>query len=371
MEVVQSNRTQCRKTKRNWWQRICQGVIIGTSISMLSTLPAMADSRHLAEFIGTCDASAAVPLGDGRFIVAGDENSRLNIYDWRAPGESKVIDLVGIIPGLTEEQELDLEGAATIGDTSYWISSHSRTKGGKLSLERHIFFALKFTQNKGETEAHLVGKAYKNLLKDLTENELYRKYKFENFDKSREAEKAGESEAGFNIEGLSAWKEGKIWKLLLGLRGPLEDKKAMLIPLENPREVIEGKRPRFGKVVKLDLDGLGIRGIEFNPGLNKYVILGGSVGKKEGCNIYIWSGKREDGKPGKVKGVTLVDKFNPEAVFALPDLDKGSVYVLSDDGNQKYHGIKCKDLEESGRIVFFRGFKLTEAEALNTSTEAN
>ncbi|HMO22217.1 MAG TPA: hypothetical protein PKC98_14775 [Candidatus Melainabacteria bacterium] len=177
----------------------------------LNLLPASAKDRiapDYLEFIGTCDASAAVPLDQRadrkKFVVAGDENSILNIYDWNAAAEGERIDLVELIPGLCQKEELDLEGAAKLGETTYWIGSHSRTKDGKLALERHIFFALEFRQEKNKTRAILKGSPCNTILKYLVEDPGYKSMNFEDFKSEEDKELAGESDRGFNIEALSA-----------------------------------------------------------------------------------------------------------------------------------------------------------------------
>lgn len=317
-------------------------------------------SNAYLEFIGTCDASAAIPLTGSKFVVAGDENSLLNIYDWKHPGEGERIDLTKVIPGLKEEVELDLEAATKIGDTTYWISSHSRTKKGELDLRRHIFFALKFNSKGKRTKAILVGKPYTHLLKDLVNAKEFKSYRFEDFSSKLDNARRGEGRAGFNIEGMSTWR-GK--ELLLGLRGPLDGKLAILIPLKNPSDVVTGKEPRFGKPIKLDLDGYGIRAIEYIPSLGAYAILTGSVSENQGYGVYLWSGDKNDTRPKEIKGINFSDKFNPEAVFYLPGSE--SIYILSDDGNQKYHGIKCKDIEASGQVVFFRALKILKTKTKN------
>lgn len=344
-------------------QACCRGIALASGLALtvfLNLLPAPArdlSAPDYLEFIGTCDASAAVPLEQSadkrKFVVAGDENSILNIYDWNAVAEGERIDLVGLIPGLRQNVELDLEGAAKLGETTYWIGSHSRTKGGKLALERHIFFALEFRQEKGKTRAILKGSPCNTILKCLVEDPGYKSMVFEDFKREEDKKLAGESACGFNIEALSAWKEKH---LLLGLRGPLRQGKAILIPLLNPAAVIEKEKPVFGEIITLDLDGYGIRGMEYIPALKAYAILGGSVGDSHDGQLYLWSGSREETKPKKIENFVLRDKFNPESVFYFDE--SRSIFILSDDGNQRYHGIKCKDLEEKGMTVFFRGFSI-------------
>ena len=73
---------------------------------------------------------------------------------------------------------------------------------------------------------------------------------------NRRLKSAAEAEGGFNIEGLASTPEGA---LLIGLRNPLRHGRALLVPLLNPDEVIEGGRARFGAPVELDLQQRGIR----------------------------------------------------------------------------------------------------------------
>ena len=300
--------------------------------------------------MGTCDASAAVPLKDKKFVVAGDEINVLQIYDWNKPGEGKSIDLSRIVPGVKKKTELDIEGATRAGDITYWISSHSRSKKkGQLKEERQILFALNFRNEKPT----LVGKPCKTLLKELVEHELYKTHDLEDFSKRYDSERAAESAKGFNIEGLSTWKDGQI---LIGLRGPLSGNHSILIPLKNPFEVVNGKKPEFGEMLKLDLGGSGIRGIEYVPALKRYIILVESLNNKNPSSIYLWSGEREDTKPKPVAHPAFEDRFCPETVIAFPD--SKSIIILSDDGNQRYNGKMCKNLEKEGKQVFFRACEI-------------
>ena len=75
------------------------------------------------------EASAAALLDDEHFVVGEDECNTLLVYrrGQRAPVGSPVVlaDFLG-----TKKKASDFEGAARVGDVIYWISSHSRTKGG-------------------------------------------------------------------------------------------------------------------------------------------------------------------------------------------------------------------------------------------------
>ena len=84
---------------------------------------------------------------------------------------------------------------------------------------------------------------------------------------------SAEAEGGFNIEGLAATPEGK---LLIGLRNPLPQRRALVVPLENPAELIEGKTARFGLPIELDLDQRGIRSLEL-VGASYLIVAGPSA----------------------------------------------------------------------------------------------
>ena len=88
-----------------------------------------------------------------------------------------------------------------------------------------------------------------------------------------------------NIEGLSATAEGH---LLIGFRNPVPNGKALLVPLLNPNEAIDGQSPRFGDAIQLDLGGLGIRDIEWTG--QAFFIIAGSFEGGHKSKLYRWNG---------------------------------------------------------------------------------
>ena len=101
------------------------------------------------EYRGCCDASASVGLGGDWMAVANDENNALRVYsiseggapvwevDW---SDSEFLDLD------RDHPEMDLEGAARVGDQVFWIASHGRNKSGKIRENRFRFFATTIIQ---------------------------------------------------------------------------------------------------------------------------------------------------------------------------------------------------------------------------------
>jgi hypothetical protein len=194
---------------------------------------------------------------------------------------------------------------------------------------RQRFFATDIVPGQPPT-VQPTGQAYANLLRDMLAAETLKPYQLD-----IAARRPPEAEGGLNIEGLAATGDGK---LLIGLRNPLPQQRALLIPLDNPADVIAGQPARFGEPFLLDLDQRGIRSIERIG--NSYLIVAGPTGDKGRFALFRWSGHRGDA-PTPVPGVDF-GSLRPEALFAIPDSHR--VQFLSDDGGVAINGIECKKL---------------------------
>lgn len=135
------------------------------------------------------------------------------------------------------------------------------------------------------------------------------------------------------IEGMCAGPDGS---LLIGLRSPLIDGRALIIPMRNPEQVIVGEPPEFGPPTQLDLGGRGIRSIENDArprtaARRGYVICASPTAGADRASgdfgIFEWDGT---GKPRRVLADGLTE-MTPEAVMTAPDED--GFYVLSDDSH--------------------------------------
>jgi hypothetical protein len=276
---------------------------------------------------GMCDASAAVALGPDQFVVADDEANQLKFYRRGQPdpiADDASGDLRGFLAAGSKES--DLEGAAVVGKRIYWIASHGRSSKGKVREDRYRFFAT--DMSKATPRLKPVGKAYLGLLEDLVNADQLTTYALGNA-----ATRAPEDTNGFNIEGLAAAPEGT---LLIGLRNPLPHDKALIVPLLNPGELIEGKHAKFGAAIEVDLDKRGIRSIERVD--SSYLIVAGPPGKEGKFALYRWSGKAGD----RAVQLTQLDfkTLRPEAMFAVPN--SGMVQILSDDGTDE-----CQKLDKA------------------------
>lgn len=296
-----------------------------SAAALLVLLAAAAGAQTRYE--GLCDASAAVALGARHFVVADDEHNRLTIY---RRGEAKAVGEVELDRFLKTDKEADLEGAAQVGNRIYWIASHARNSAGKLREDRQRFFA---TEIRGTT-VEPIGKPYTALLTDLLAAPTLAPLKL-----SDAAARAAEADGGFNIEGLAAAPDGS---LLIGLRNPIPQGRALVIPLLNPADLVAGKGPaRFGSAIRLDLGGRGVRSIDrIGAG---YLIVAGPPADEGSFALFHWSGKPNDmPAPFKAELGTL----RPEALFAWPD---GQVTALSDDGGVMVGKKACKDADKDKR----------------------
>lgn len=292
------------------------------------------------KYTGMCNASAAAALDNNSFVVADDEDNILRIYDKNETARPlQTISLSKIFPEAIqdgEDLEIDLEAAAVLGDKIFWIGSHSTSRKGKFRPARHRLFALQFTPGPdGQFVVTRVGQVYTALISDLEKEDRYKKYKLHEA-KTIKPKNLG----GLSIEGLAATPTGE---LLIGFRNPLSGGKvkkgrlvggqALLVPLLNPLDVIEGVDAQFGDPIDLDLDGYGIRSIESRHSEEYLIVAGPYHGnsktkdhKPRQSRVYLWSDKLK-----RLKKISLND-LNIEAAFFYPQEAGTSVQLLSDDG---------------------------------------
>jgi hypothetical protein len=234
-------------------------------------------------------------------------------------------------------KEIDIEGSTLIDGKAFWITSHGRNKDGEFRPQRHQLFATEVEYTDHEIRVSLVGSAYTKFLRDILKDQ-----RFQKFNLKKAETLAPEKRDALNIEGLTTTPDKK---LLIGFRNPVPKGKALIIPLENPHEVISGKTAVFGNPIELDLGGNGVRSIEYSEVHKMYLIVAGPYNNEVEFSIYSWSGK--EGVAPKKLEVDLRG-INPEAALFIPESGT-RVLLLSDDGDNKEDGTKCKDLEEAKR----------------------
>jgi hypothetical protein len=315
--------------------------LLVTALAACATSKTPQQPRDLV-FSGMCDASAAVPLDERRFVAADDEDNVLRAYDSRSPGaplwKVDVSRAIGVSPkpGKPERgaPEADIEAATRIGALSFWMTSHGRNASGKAKPERLRLFAASVPER--DEPLVVTGRAYEHLLDDLLADP-----RLSRFGLREAAERAPKAPGGLNLEGMTARREGGVW---IGFRNPIPDGKALLVPLLNPEAVVRETRAQLGEPRLLDLGGLGVRAISHRAG--RYLILAGRFDSSAGSRLYTWDGAAELKRDTRDQLAGL----NPEGFFT-PD-GGGDVLVLSDDGSQLIDGTECKRLSDPAQKRF-------------------
>lgn len=327
-------------------------------------------ATDVVTFTGMCDASGAVPVGPHQFVVADDEDNILRVYDAtrggpplhaldvsmdlplrKTPGPKRVVRADGALKKPKRAPESDLEAATRLEGHAYWLTSHGRNSSGKMHPARFILFATTIPRP-GEP-AGVLGRPYTGLLEDLIAAEALRP-----FDLGAAAARAPKEVGGFNVEGLTAMPDGK--GMYIGFRNPIPKGRALLVPLENPREVMAGARARLGAPVLLDLGGQGIRSLSWWRG--QYLIAAGHHAEGGISRLFTWDGR------GVPRALNIdLRGFNVEAFFTPEERDR--ILVFSDDGGADIGGTPCKELKDVSQKRF-RGRWLTIPPAAPTSASA-
>jgi hypothetical protein len=309
------------------------------AVAFLSTALAQsvnADTpTQIIKHSGMCDASAAVHVESSLFIVANDEDNTLRVYkrdELGGPVYSQ--DISSFLQIDKDHPEADIEGATLIWNRIYWITSHGANKEGKERINRRRFFATDIESNGNNINLKPVGTPFLDLIQTIKDSAELKGYHL-----GKAAKEAPESKDGLNIEGLTRTPKGH---LLISFRNPIPNGKALLIPLENPQDVInKNKKPQLDKPILLDLGGLGIRSIEYSDAKKSYFIIAGPYDDTGGFQLYQWSGNSSEA-PTLIKKVDF-QGLHPEALIVYPT-EKSRIQVLSDDGSEPINGIACKDL---------------------------
>jgi len=317
---------------------------LGTCLSLLVANAVAGQLGEPVFFTGTCDASAAITLSGDWFVVANDEDNLLRFYKFSRPGAPlQTFDLNPILGNGRKIPEADLEAATRLGDTVFFITSHGQKASGKDAPARHRLFALTLREVNGTTTVEPVGRTYTELVADLAKDARYARFHL-----AQASDLAPKETGALNIEALVTTPDGT---LLIGFRNPIPGGRALLAPLQNPREVIRAAAPNFGEPTLLDLGGLGLRDM-CAATRGYYLIAGPAEGGSGKSKLFTWDGKTET--PALVREVNF-PKINPEGICAMNFGDAAGYLIVSDDGAEKIGGVECKTLPESERR--FRAYR--------------
>ena len=275
-------------------------------------------------FNGVYEPSAVQQLPDGKLLIAEDEpNHAFSIISIDKTGrfiEDEALD-TRVITGFKRRLS-DLEALARDDEGFiYALTSHSRTRKGNRSPDREHLMRFKIQ------DGNVLGlTSYDNLTQVLeTDHKLH--------DLIRERTKAEVSFEEINIEGMAFDPVKK--RLVLGFRDPEFNNMALVAFISNPKDVFErNAQPEFDEVAILDIDGGGIRSINYDPVLKNYVIAN-EVKDENGqkfSQLWTWSGNPTD-EPQKISLPNLQHITNVEAVDSITVNGKPQMILMGDEGN--------------------------------------
>jgi hypothetical protein len=262
---------------------------------------------------GTFEASGVVhvPSTDGVLFV---DDGRTDEVFWMRLGERR--NQAGAIKAVKfGASVIDLEGITTDGTHFYVVGSQSKSKGGDLTgLVRFRFDAA--SQQVAGVES------ISGLKKLLSENvaELRgmgdRKYK----------------DGGINVEGI-AW-DPRGGRLLLGLRSPVVDGHALVVPLKlrDPRGAFSADNMEVteAKAIRLPLGGVGIRSVEYDERRKAFRLITGAAANGEKADFKLWEWDGDAARPVFRETGAFDRKLKPEGVTRVTTGGRDYTFVVFD-----------------------------------------
>ena len=307
---------------------------------------------------GSSDASTAIALDSDYMIVADDEGNSTRLYERYSDGAAIT---TYSFPEFGSS-EIDLEASARIGNTIYWMGSHSNNKSSEYKKARSVVFT---TTVSGEgAGTHLTyGGQYTGLRTDLIAWDAANGNRLGLAAAcSLEGGAHPDQTNGCNIEGFEFAPDGTTG--LLGLRSPRVDGKAVIVPVANFASLIGGTTSAsFGDPILVDLGGRTIREIRGN-GNGDYFITAGvpdDVTTGAGWALYRWNGLASSAPYlvtllPNTTGDAGQETGSFESIVEVPSQVRvgSSLQLLTDNGTTVFYadGIAGKDISPSALQKF-------------------
>ncbi len=298
---------------------------------------------------GTCDGSAGVALGFTHFLGISEDDQLARVYlrgaTMTPPQPTNFSDQLGIETG----HRADFEDAARVGDRVYLLSSHGRKNDGTLDPARYRFAAIDLGGETSNPTTSFVGSSTR-LLQDLLVAGNWVTPDTAVIDALAAASQLGTSTvanlapkvAGVNMEGLAlAPTDAAPARLVIGLRNPRPNGRAIVVSLLDPAAVVGGATARFGEAMTLDLGGLGIRGMAWSDALATVLLIAGPVDDATSpFRLYRWAGV--PGAPVEMlRELPLPAGTKAEAIVTYPGTR--DVQILLDSDDVPVGGTTCDD----------------------------
>jgi hypothetical protein len=290
-------------------------VFLGAVIHRSDTLNGMFQARGSTIPFngGTFEASGVVhvPGSDGVLFV--DDDHPNEVFFMRLGQDRKQAG--GITPVKLSASIIDLEGITTDGAHFYVVGSQSKPVGSELEgLARFKFDAQ--AQRVGETQSI---SGLKSFLAD-------------NVDELRGMQNRSYEDGGINVEGV-AWDPNRK-RLLLGLRSPLVDGQALVVPLKlrDPQGSFsrDNVEVESRTAIRLPLNGAGIRSIEYDDLRKTFRLITGAGPNSEKMDFKLWEWNG-NGEPSTLLETESFDRrLKPEGITRVTSGDRSFVFIVFD-----------------------------------------
>lgn len=271
------------------------------------------------------EASGVQQLPDGRFLTVNDEKD--HPFDILTLDDNGEFTVTPLYPQKQFEKDGEHDDFRKLADLEgidmdsqgylYATTSHSYSSKGikKKSRKKLVRFQLQ-----GE-------KFIAPVVITSLEDSIKAKHDF--FASALENPNS-KSKEGFNIEGLSLNPAQD--KLLLGLRAPLKDGKAIVLTIDNIHDVFNQKaQPEISeKLHYLDLGGEAIRSLNYIPRLEGYLVVSGPIGKSEAVEFKLWLWKPETGSLETVSVDGLKGFEEAEGLAAITWKGQPHLLIITD-----------------------------------------
>jgi hypothetical protein len=210
---------------------------------------------------------------------------------------------------------IDLEGMTSDGTYFYVVGSQSKSKGGDLAgLVRFRFDARGQRVEGVETVSGLKRFLAEHVaeLRGMAD----RKYK----------------DGGINIEGV-AW-DARGGRLLLGLRSPVVDGHALVVPLRlrDPRGAFSGDNLEVEgeETIRLPLGGAGVRSIEYDEHRGVFNVITGAGPNAEKLDFKLWEWDGDAARPTLREAGTFDRRLKPEGITRVSSGGRDFTFIVFD-----------------------------------------
>lgn len=272
-----------------------------------------AAARATAFAGGTFEASgvAHVPGTDGVLFV---DDGRPDEIFWMRLGGGGAQE-GAVTPVRLGASVVDLEGITHDGAHFYVVGSQSKSQGG----EQAGLVRFRFDARARRVESV---EAVSGLKRFLAGGVV----------ELRGLEQTKYKDGGINVEGV-AW-DARGRRLLLGLRSPVVDGHALVVPLRlrDPRGAFaaENLEVEGARAIRLPLGGAGVRSIEFDERARAFRVIAGAGPNAEKMDFKLWEWDGDAARPGLRETATYDRRLKPEGVTRVSAPARDFTFIVFD-----------------------------------------